>query len=87
MQMNYTNITAEAKATLVGKGFKPDDVPFGGTGVGALELIIDAIAQAVVNEITTNAIVSTTVTTTVTGTLPTGPVAANGSGAGSGSIS
>ena len=45
------------------------------------------VCNAHVTHITNNAEVDTTVSTTVTGTLPDGPVAANGSGTGEGTIS
>ncbi len=59
MSLDYSRITTAAKSALVGHGMKPDDVPFGSTGKGALELIIDEIAKAVINEITSNAVVTT----------------------------
>lgn len=86
MAMDYTRITAAAKAELLGYGMKPDDVPFGTTGKGALELIVDAIAKAVINEITTNGVVSTTVAAgiavQVTPATGTGATTAPGSGTG-----
>lgn len=86
MAMNYTNITTAAKAELVAQGFKPDDVPFGTSDKGALELIIDAIAKATINEIKTNGVVSTTVATAipvqVVVNTGTGATTAPGSGTG-----
>lgn len=54
MAMNFQNIVDQAKAELEGYGMKPDDVPFGTTGKGALELMITAISKAVLDEIVTN---------------------------------
>lgn len=59
MAMDYTRPSAAALAALKGHGMKPDDVPFGITGKGALELIVDEVTKAIINEISTNAVVKT----------------------------
>lgn len=92
MALNKDRITAAAMATLKAAGFKPDDVPFKDTGKSAAEIIVDAVAEAVVNEFKTNGVVSTSVSTTVAAPIPvqvvvatgTGATTATGSGTGSG---
>ena len=81
MALDYTRITTQAVNTLKGHGMKPDDVPFEDTGKSALELIVDAIAEAVIIEIKTNAVVDTSVTTTVASPIPVQVVVATGTGA------
>ena len=55
MAMNKSRIVAATMQTLQGIGFQPEKVPFLGTGKSALEHIVEAIAAAVVDEITGNA--------------------------------
>ena len=57
MSLSHQRITSAAMATLREAGFQPDKVPFQQTGKSALELIVDAISQAVLDEITTNGVV------------------------------
>jgi hypothetical protein len=54
MALDKSRITSQAKATMIGHGADPDAVPFGGTGKGFLELLIDAVAEAVVDEVVAN---------------------------------
>lgn len=81
MSLDYTRITTAAIAALKTKGMKPDDVPFKETGKGALELIVDEIAKAVINEITSNAVVSTTLSTSLNTVFSAGVPAPNDGGA------
>jgi len=96
MSLDYTRVTTAAVDALKAKGMKPDEVPFGSTGKGALELIVDEIAKAIINEFKTNAVVSTNVSTTVSvasvsgvtaGAGVSGPGTGTGSGSGTGGIS
>lgn len=81
MALNKGRITAAALATLTAAGFELDKVPFLQTGKSAAEIMVDAIADAVVNEIKANAEVSTSVTTTIAAAIPVQVVVATGTGA------
>ena len=89
MPLDYNRIVSQSKNELVAIGLKPDDVPFENTGKGVLELIIEAVAKAVVDEFTANADVNTTVAAGIgvqvnTGT---GTGATTDTGSGTGGIS
>ena len=93
MAMDKSRITAAAVETLKSKGFDLEAVPFQQTGKSAAEIMVDAIADAVVNEIRTYGVVTTTVSTTVAAGIVvqvapvtgTGATAGPGSGSGTGS--
>lgn len=93
MALNKSRITTAVLGTLAAAGFDLDAVPFLDTGKSAAEIMVDAIADAVINEFKTNGVVSTTVNTTVAAgivvqTVPatgTGATTAPGAGSGSGS--
>ncbi len=74
-------------SALLGAEFR--NVSIGGVTIpiDILKAIGEAVGEEVIDHITANAQVSTTVSTTVTGTLPAGPVAAIGTGSGSGTVS
>lgn len=55
MAMDKSRIVSATMQTLQAAGFHPEKVPFLDTGKSALEHIVDAIATAVVNEITGHA--------------------------------
>lgn len=89
MPMDFNRIVTQATAELISNGFdltNPVINDFNGSGKSAAEIMIAAIANAVVAEIQSFATVTTSVTTVVVGTLPAGPVAASGSGAGTGTV-
>ena len=89
MALSHARITEAAIAELVEIGFKPEDVPMGGTGKSALEHIVGAVAKAVINEITVYGEVTTTVAPGigVQVTPATGTGATTTTGTGTGSIS
>ena len=69
MALTLASLSTKIQTELIAQFGAADDAAI-------LKKVADAIAKAVVDEIKANAVV----TTTVTGTLPTGPVAATGTG-------
>jgi len=72
-------IISQVKAAMLAEGFDLTNAPL-------TDKFVEILVENIVNAIKL-ATVSTTVTTVVIGTLPAGPVAASGTGAGTGGIS
>lgn len=60
MSLDHSRITQAAMTSLREAGFQPDKVPFLDTGKSALEWIVGAISQAVVDEIVGHGVVKVT---------------------------
>ncbi len=57
MSLSADRVVAASMTTLRGFGLKPDEVPYGDTGKSSMELVVQAVAAALIEEITTNGVV------------------------------